>query len=400
MSPPAPGGGHAASPASHERPGPAAGQPAAAKKKSPVYRIGGVALGVAVVTGLFVGVIPQFASYRDAWTAIARMSPGWWAAIAAAAALGLAFGVWPFQAALPRLRFWPGFMQVQTSTAVSTTVPAGGPLALGLTYRMFSSFGFPAVAITSAVVTTGLWSLGFKFALPILAVALMAATGHSTGGAVGISLAGVAALALCGTVAWLVFRDEDSARRLGRRGDRIANWVLRFFHRSEPDRVQRALVSFRDQSAGVIRQRGQLVTAAVLADQLGVFFLVLFCVRAAGIPAGRVGFLPVLLSFAVARLAGALPVTPGGLGGVDASFTGMLVAFGATSSHALAADLVWRATTYFPPIVLGIVSYVLWRHGVDKGIYRDRPAADGGQDGRALTPGGKDAGHQSDRQRQ
>ncbi|HZV09842.1 MAG TPA: hypothetical protein VFF94_08780, partial [Novosphingobium sp.] len=65
---------------------PDAGEPAA-KKKSRLFRIGGVVLGVVLVVGIFVGVIPQFASYRDAWTAIARMSPGWWAAIVVAAAL-------------------------------------------------------------------------------------------------------------------------------------------------------------------------------------------------------------------------------------------------------------------------------------------------------------------------
>jgi putative heme transporter len=355
----------------HNESVPDAGEPAAPKKKSPTYRIGGVVLGVALVVGIFVGVIPQFASYREAWTAIAKTSPGWWAAITVAAALSLAFAVWPFQAALPRLRYWPGFMEVQTTTAVSTTVPAGGALALGLTYRMFGSFGFTAVAITSAVATTGIWNLGFKFALPIVAVELVAATGHSTGGAVGAALAGVLAIALSGTALWLVFRDEDSARRVGRAGDRIVNWVLRFFHRSEQGQVERAVVNFRDQSAGVIRERGRLLTAAVLVSQFSVFFLVLFCVRAAGIPAGKVGFVSVLLSFAVARLAGALPVTPGGLGSVDAAFTGMLIASGATANQALAADLVWRATTYLPPIFLGIVTYVLWRRGLDKGTYQD-----------------------------
>jgi putative heme transporter len=147
--------------------------------------------------------------------------------------------------------------------------------------------------------------------------------------------------------------------------------VLRFFHRSEQGQVERAVVNFRDQSAGVIRERGRLLTAAVLVSQFSVFFLVLFCVRAAGIPAGKVGFVSVLLSFAVARLAGALPVTPGGLGSVDAAFTGMLIASGATANQALAADLVWRATTYLPPIFLGIVTYVLWRRGLDKGTYQD-----------------------------
>jgi putative heme transporter len=91
----------------------------------------------------------------------------------------------------------------------------------------------------------------------------------------------------------------------------------------------------------------------------------------AGIAAGTVSFLAVLLSFAVARLAGALPITPGGLGSVDAAFTGMLIAFGATSSHALAADLVWRATTTFPPILIGIVTYLLWKRGLAKGTYKN-----------------------------
>jgi uncharacterized membrane protein YbhN (UPF0104 family) len=56
---------------------------------------------------------------------------------------------------------------------------------------------------------------------------------------------------------------------------------------------------------------------------------------------------------------------------VDAAFTGMLIASGATANQALAADLVWRATTYLLPIFLGIVTYVLWRRGLDKGTYQD-----------------------------
>src|SRR5262249_59065187 len=98
----------------------------------------------------------------------------------------------------------------------------------------------------------------------------------------------------------------------------------------------------------MLPQRGWLLTAAVPASQLAVFVLVLFCVRAVGIPASKVSFLEVLLSFSVARLVGAIPVTPGGLGTVDAAFIGMLTAFGASSSAALAADLMWRVVTRFP----------------------------------------------------
>lgn len=354
------------------RPGGSASSPASAKK--PLWRrVAGPLLSLALIVFIFVGVIPQFASYSAAWTAIQQMSPGWWAAILIAAVVNQVSFVWPYQAVLPHLRFWHGFLETQSSTAVSNTVPAGGAVAIGLTFRMFGSFGFSDVAITTAVATTGIWNLGFKFGLPIVAVVLVAVTGQSTGGAVGVALLGVLVIAVSGLVLWLVFRSAASARWLGRLGDRILNWLLHFFHKPKSDRVERAVLHFRDQTNDMVHQRGWLLTAAVLASQLAVFVLVLFCVRAVGIPAGKVSFLEVLLSFAVARLAGAIPVTPGGLGTVDAAFIGMLTAFGATSNDALAADMVWRATTYFPPIFIGIGTYLIWKRGLAKGRYAKDP---------------------------
>jgi uncharacterized protein (TIRG00374 family) len=347
--------------------------PPAPKKKPLGRRIAGALVSLALIVLIFVGVIPQFASYQSAWTAIQNMSPGWWVAILAAATVNQVSFVWPYQAVLPHLRFWHGFMETQTSTAVSNTVPAGGAVAIGITFRMFGSFGFSNVAISTAVATTGIWNLAFKFGLPIVAVVLVAVAGQSTGGAVGAALAGVLVIAVSGAVLWLVFRSPASAHWVGRLGDRILNWLLHFFGKPESDRAERAVLHFRDQTNDMVHQRGWLLTGTVLASQLAVFVLVLFCTRAVGIPASQVSFLEVLLSFAVARLAGAIPVTPGGLGTVDAAFIGMLTAFGANSSDALAADLVWRATTYFPPIVIGIVTYLLWKRGLARGTYVKDP---------------------------
>ncbi len=355
-------------------PSPAAAKPSSPSgRRPPAYRIGGRLLSVVVILAIFAGLIPRFASYRDAWTAVQKLSPGWCVAIAAATIISLAACVWPYQAALPRLRYWHGFMEIQTSTAVSTTVPAGGALAIGFTYRMFGSFGFSDVAITSAVATTGIWNLGFKLALPIAAVVLMAVTGQRTHGMVGYAAGGVVLLVALAAAAWLTFRNDASARWLGRLGDRIVNSLLRLARRPPSHRLERAVLRFRDQTNDSVRERGWLLTAGVLGSQVATFALVLFGVRAAGIPAGKVSFLAVLLSFAIARLAGAVPITPGGLGSVDAAFTGMLTAFGATASTALAADLLWRAATYFPPIFIGVVTYVLWKRGLDKGAYARAP---------------------------
>ncbi len=62
-----------------------------------------------------------------------------------------------------------------------------------------------------------------------------------------------------------------------------------------------------------------------------------------------------------ARLASFIPITPGGLGTVDAAMTSLLVAFGATKTDALAATLLWRAASWIPQVLLGVVTLVIWR---------------------------------------
>jgi uncharacterized protein (TIRG00374 family) len=333
----------------------------------------GALLSLALILFIFLGVIPQFASYRTAWMAIQNVSAGWWAAILLAAAVNEVSFAWPYQAALRHLRFWHGFMETQTATAISNTVPAGGAVALGMTFRMFGSFLFSSVAITAAVFTTGLWNMAFKLGLPIVAVVLVAVTGQSVAAAAGVALLGGLSLVVAGVALWLVFRSAASAHWVGRLGDRVANWVLHLFHQPSSDRFERSVLRFRDQTDEVVHERGGRLTAAVLASQVAVFVVLLLSVRAVGIPASQVGFLEVLLSFAVARLASAIPVVPGGLGVYDAILIGMLTAFGATSDAALAADMVWRATTYFPPIFIGVVTYVVWRRGMAKGRYGCQP---------------------------
>jgi uncharacterized protein (TIRG00374 family) len=345
----------------------------AAQSKSPLRRAVGGLLSLALVLFIFIGVIPQFASYQEAWTAISNMGGWWLAAILIAATVNQISFVWPYQAVLEHLRFRHGFIETQTTTAISNTVPAGGAVAIGMTFRMFSSFGFANVPISTAVVATGIWNLAFKFGLPIVAVILVIVTGQNTGGAVGMALLGVVIIVVSGLVLWLTFRSEKSAHWVGHLGDRILNWLLHFFHKPASDRLELAVLHFRDETNDIVHRRGWVLTGAVLASQVAVFVLVLFSCRAVGIGSSQVSFLAVLLSFAVARLVGAIPITPGGLGTVDAAFIGMLTAYGATSSDALAADMVWRATTYFPPILIGLATYAFWRRNEAKGIYSASP---------------------------
>jgi uncharacterized protein (TIRG00374 family) len=68
-----------------------------------------------------------------------------------------------------------------------------------------------------------------------------------------------------------------------------------------------------------------------------------------------------LAAFAFARVALVIPITPGGLGTVDAALSALLAGFGAASSQALAADLVWRAASYVPQVLVGALTFLWWR---------------------------------------
>ena len=345
------------------------------KRKPLGRRIVGVVISVGLILVIFLGVIPQFANYSEAWDAIQKMSPGWWVALAIATVVNQMSYVWPYQAVLPHLRFQHGILETQTTSAISNTVPAGGAVAVGMTFRMFGSFGFSTVAISTAVATTGIWIISFKLGLPILAVVLVGVTGQNTAGAAGAAVLGVVVIVVSGLLLWLVFRSPTSALRIGRLGDRAVNWVLHFAHKPESQRVQQGVLHFRDETNETVRQRGKLLTLAVLLSQGSVLVLVFFCIRSVGIPASQVSGLEALLAIAVARLVGVIPLTPGGLGTIDAAFIGMLTALGANSSVALAADMVWRVTTYFPPIFVGIITYFIWKRGMAKGVYAKHPDA-------------------------
>lgn len=336
------------------------GQPALGAPPARWHKVLGAGVGVVILAVILVEVVPKFASYSRAWSAMTRLSAWWWVAIAALALVNQISGVWPYQAALPGLGFWDGFLEIETTGAIANTVPAGGAVAIGMTYKMFSSFGFSSVDISSAVIVTGLWNFGVKLVLPLAAVALLAITTHPSARVADAAIAGVVAIVVAGVALFLLVRFRAGTYWLVRRADRAANRVRRLFRKPPTNGIERSLAAFKGQSVHLVRRRGWLLTGTTLANQLVGFVLVLIIVRAVGITTGQVTYIAVFTSFAVARLAGAIPITPGGLGTLDAAFISLMTAFGASSSRALAADLIWRLVVYFLPIIPGVGTYVIW----------------------------------------
>ena len=69
----------------------------------------------------------------------------------------------------------------------------------------------------------------------------------------------------------------------------------------------------------------------------------------------------VLLAFCAAQFLGTLPLTPGGLGFVEAGLTGTLALAGVPAGEAVVATLAYRLVSFWLPIPAGGVAAILHR---------------------------------------
>jgi putative heme transporter len=207
-----------------------------------------------------------------------------------------------------------------------------------------------------------MWNLILTLALPIVSVVLLLFSGQVTSKAAILAAIGVAVIAVGGFLLALILKSDNEARKIGDFVERILNRMLKLVHHPIELHLGDALVSFRESTVDVIRGRWALLTFTNFLMQLSSFMVLYVALR--GVQVGEpvhATFSEAFAAFAFGRLASFIPITPGGLGTVDAAITGILALFGATSSDALAADLVWRALTYIPQELIGLVTFLVWR---------------------------------------
>lgn len=327
------------------------------KKKSIILGI----IGIVFIVIIFWKVIPQIGSYSDAADALRGMSTMSVVLIGASVILYLlAYGL-PFMAAAPGLRFWRSEQTNQAAFAISNGIPGGGAVGLAVQFGMLTSFGTSGTAATAAITAVGLWSTFVTLGLPILGVVALAASGQGNQGHIGIAVIGLVILVAAVTLFVLVMRSEPLAAAVGRFGNRlIAPFRKRIKALATVDLVG-PITKFRGDMYGLLKSRWAAITGAQMAVSLTQFLILYVALR--GVQAEdqtQSSILVVFAAFAISQLGLMVPITPGGLGTVDAAMIALLVSFGVSNGDATAADLVWRATSYIPQIIIGIIAIVLW----------------------------------------
>ena len=147
---------------------------------------------------------------------------------------------------------------------------------------------------------------------------------------------------------------------LRRREQQVASLLGRHLGRLPlltPQMVSAAVTSAAHYLRDFTADRRRLVTTGVLAA--GNWLLdaaaLWACVRAFGHTLGPVGL---LVPYGIANVLAALPVTPAGLGVVEAFLIPALVGFSVPRGIAILGVLAWRALNFLAPIPIGLAAYL------------------------------------------
>src|SRR5215467_13292205 len=258
------------------------------------------------------------------------------------------------QAMLPPGSFNPGLSRLfridLAAAAVAHVIPAGTLGSAGLGYKLFTAEGIKG---NDAAVMMASKGLGSTVVLNVLlwlslVVSIPLAGFHPIYGTVAIT--GAVVLLAVAALAFGITRGASRASRiLHAVGDRIPGL--------SGDRLERAMLDTAASLSALARDRRTLVMSLTWASLNWLLDAAsLWCFVAAF---GRfVNPVELFAAYGIANVAGALPLTPAGLGVVDSLAPLLLVSFGVTRSVATLGVLGWRLVNFWLPIPAGAIAYV------------------------------------------
>jgi uncharacterized membrane protein YbhN (UPF0104 family) len=327
----------------------------------------GVAVAIAGLT-LYV-VFPSLMRVAASWPRLRTLSPLW---LIAALAAELTSFVCTFALQGLVLRSRRRFTVATASlagNAVSNVVPGGDAAGLAVQFSMLETAGLDSDTAAAGLAAVSLLDVGGLLALPVFTLPAVLGGAPVSRGLVHAALLGLGGFALFAAGGIAVIATDRPLAVLGR----TAQWLWNRIpgRRANATGLAARLLVQRDSIVSTLGRNWRRAVLLV-GGRLGFDYLCLLgALRATG-STPRPSL--VLLAYAVAGVITWIPLTPGGLGLVEASLSGLLVLAGASPSSAVVATLAYRLANYWLPLLAGAVAYLLFRrrygppHLSDRGL--------------------------------
>lgn len=267
--------------------------------------------------------------------------------------------------ALRTSAWFPVVTSQLAGNAVTLIMPGGAAVGAAVQFRMLAISGSDAGAAVGALASYSLFGVGGPAGPASLRAARHPAGSSRRPKPGQHRLLGAAGFVVFAALGAVVMAYDAPLRWVGGAVQRVANLLLR--NRPPLTGFSESLLAQRDEIRAVLgRQWWQalLLSAGRLAFD---YLCLLASLRATGC---RPWPSLILVAYAVSGIVGMIPLTPGGLGLVEASLSGLLVLAQVDSSQAVLATLGYRLASYWAPLCAGPIAYALFRIR-----YRGRPSA-------------------------
>lgn len=301
-------------------------------------------------------VLPSLLEVFTAWDEVSALHPGWFLGIVACQTLNFTC-LWRLQAIAFRSRQW--FAQITSQlagSAASRIIPGGSAIGSAVQYGMLREAGVPTAHAASGLTAIFLLQLGTVLALPLVALPVVLADRDHPSQLVNLTVVGGVVFVAAFGAATAVLASNLPLRWSGRAVERVHN---RFLRGREPIRgLPERMLAERDEIRAELDKHWHRATAYAVG-RTGFDYLAL--VTALVAVGARPNLALVVLAYGAASLLGLVPLTPGGLGFVEAGLSGMLVLAGVDAADALAGTFLYRLLTFWLPIPIGLAAGVLFR---------------------------------------
>jgi uncharacterized protein (TIRG00374 family) len=309
-------------------------------------------------------VFPAITEVLASWPRLSTLDPRW-LTLAIAAEIAHFMCTFALQRLALRTRAWfPVITSQLAGNAITLIMPGGAAVGAAVQFRMLAVSGSDMSSTVGGLAAFSFLGVGGLLALPVFALPVILLGAPVNRGLVSTALLGAAGFVAFAALGAVFLAYDAPLRWAGRFAQRLANLVRR--KRPPLAGLDQSLLAQRDEIRAVLGRhwwQALLLSAGRLAFD---YLCLLAALRATGShPRPSL----ILVAYAVAGIVGMIPATPGGLGLVEASLTGLLALAEVDSSQAVLATLGYRLASYWAPLLAGPVAYGLFRLR-----YRDRPS--------------------------
>ena len=332
----------------------AASQPEVRGHGKPWRVIFRVLLLLATAVSLYL-LFPSLVELFTQWRSLGELNP-WWLLLAVVFEAASVTSLWEVQRIALRTPSWFAVGTAQLAgNAAGNVIPGGAATAGAFAYRMLVRAGVRGDDVAAGLAAVSIANTATILVFPMLALPAILGGLQAPSGLLQTAYVGAGAFVLVVAAGLAAFLWNRPLQLAGRALDAVLRLLpgKRDAHGSGDRLLQQ-----RDGLRSAFGARWPFALCAI-AGKPGFDYLGLVCCLAA------VGARPdpslVVLAYSAAMLLALIPFTPGGLGFVEAGLTGLLTLAGASAHQAVVATLAYRLLTFWLPLPLGGVAYLLHR---------------------------------------